>query len=103
MKVKMRVCQFSDEIEIVFLEEKGKDELYVARPVDIVFEKYEPGKSIEPTLRISRLMSHEFLEAWAKALDEHGIKTPKQLKAEGVLDATKYHLEDLRKLLKLHE
>lgn len=52
-------------------------------------------------IRISDYIAHEFFLALAEALDKQGIKTDKDAKIQGTLEATRYHLEDLRKLLKL--
>lgn len=46
-------------------------------------------------------MDQEVFKALAEALDEQGIKTDKDAKIKGTLEATRFHLEDLRKLLKL--
>jgi len=43
------------------------------------------------------------LQAFAEALSEHGIKTDNDHKIAGTLEATKYHLEDMRKLAKVKE
>lgn len=52
-------------------------------------------------MKIPSFFAPSFLAALAEALDKNGIKTDKDAKIQGTLDATKYHLEDLRKLLKL--
>jgi len=41
------------------------------------------------------------LQAFAEALSERGIKTDNDHKIAGTLEATKYHLEDMRKLAKV--
>lgn len=43
------------------------------------------------------------LQAFAEALDKHGIKTDNDHKIAGTLEATKYHLEDMRKLAKVSQ
>jgi len=50
------------------------------------------------TLRLGMMDAWYWLEALAEALDGAGIKTDKA-KAEGLLEATKYHLEDMRNLV----
>lgn len=52
-------------------------------------------------MRLSNLVAQDFLQALAEALDDRGIKTDKDAKIQGTLEATEYHLEDLRSLLKL--
>lgn len=46
-------------------------------------------------------MSLDQLRSFSNSLAELGIKTTNDHKNEGLLEATKYHLEDLRTLLKL--
>ena len=100
MKIKIHKNPYSDAIEfLIYKEQNGKK--YIAQPVEIIFEEHKEGKAIKPTLTIGGFFEGEFLNALAEALDEKGIKTDKDAKIEGTLGATRYHLEDLRKLLKL--
>ena len=50
-------------------------------------------------LKIPNIMAKEFFKAFAEALDEQGIKTENDFKIQGLLEATKYHLEDMRKIV----
>ncbi|MCR4307095.1 MAG: hypothetical protein NUV80_00885 [Candidatus Berkelbacteria bacterium] len=84
---------------LILDEQNGKK--YLAKPMKIVFEEYEYSVDVEPTLRLPDMNAQEFMRAMAEALDEQGVKTDKDSKIAGTLDATKYHLEDLRSLLKL--
>ena len=61
------------------------------------FEEIPP----EFIMTISNFLANDFLEALAEALDQQGIKTDKDAKIAGTLEVIKYHLEDMRKLLKL--
>ena len=45
--------------------------------------------------------AEDMLKALAAGLDAHGIKPAAEPEAAGELKATKYHLEDLRKLLRI--
>jgi hypothetical protein len=88
-------------VDILFYyDQNGKR--YIAKPVKLIFEELKEGVEIEPTLRIDRFMERDFLIALAEALQQEGIDTHREAKIEGLLEATKYHLEDLRKLLKLN-
>ncbi len=53
----------------------------------------------EPTFSIPN--GDEFIVAMQKALEDYGYKGNGESKNEGKLESTKYHLEDLRQLLKL--
>ncbi len=52
-------------------------------------------------LKIPNHLVEPLFRSFAETLDKRGIKTPNTHKIEGQLDSTKYHLEDLRKMLKL--
>jgi len=43
------------------------------------------------------------LKAFADALAERGVKTDNDHKIAGTLEATKYHLEDMRKIAKVSQ
>ena len=55
----------------------------------------------EYQLKIPHTIANELFESLAEALDSKGIKTDKDAKIQGTLEATKYHLEDMRKLLRI--
>lgn len=61
-------------------------------------KRFEP---IKPFMTLSVIMAQELLQSLSEALDKAGFTTPSTKKAEGLLEATKYHLEDMRKMLKL--
>lgn len=73
----------------------------VAQPVELIFKSAKPEEVSEPTLRLGEYYAHELLQALAEGFDSIGIRTDKDAKIEGTLGATRYHLEDLRSLLKL--
>ena len=52
-------------------------------------------------MKVPGYMANALLKSLAEALSERGVKTKMDATMEGQLDATKYHLEDLRKLLKI--
>ncbi len=64
----------------------------------------ERGKSVpaEYIMKIPGMMSAEFFQAFAEALAERGVRTHNDELNEGELKATKFHLKDLRTLLKLN-
>lgn len=74
---------------------------YVAKPVELVFEEAPKFSAVSPTLRFSSDCAPAFMKALAEALDGEGIKTDSDAKLSGTLEAQKYHLEDLRLMLKL--
>lgn len=72
----------------------------VAKHVELEFDKYEPGQKTErATLEIYGRQAKGLLEALSKELNRKGIKPESDSKLEGKLEATKYHLEDMRKLI----
>ena len=55
----------------------------------------------KPSIHLPGRLGEEVMQAMADAFSKRGIKTDNDHKIQGTLEATKYHLEDLRKLLKL--
>jgi hypothetical protein len=102
MKVKIYKNPYKAAIDILIYEER-EGKRYIAQPVTLVFKEWKEGETIEPTLTVAHFLEDEFLKALAEALDEKGIKTDKDAKIEGLLEATRHHLEDLRRLLKLRK
>ena len=76
----------AEAYEVVHFDEKGQK----------VFTHYKTGEMFSgPTLTLD--LSE--LKALGDAIAEIGIKTDSDMKREGLLEATKYHLEDFRKLV----
>ena len=57
------------------------------------------GNDVKPTLTIQSHLAQKLVEAFMGL----GIKPDAEARNEGELGATKYHLEDLRTLLKIRE
>ena len=72
---------------------------FVVRPLsDFILEELEEGVlSPKPTMSIPGALAQAFVDG----LIGEGIVPDREAKTAGLLEATKYHLEDLRNLLKL--
>ena len=79
--------------------EEGR-KIFMVKPVKMELEEVtEMGALPEPTILIPRYAREDFLQAFAAALNEKNIKTPDEHKLQGILQATQYHLEDMRRLV----
>ena len=90
-------------IEIAFVkQDEETGQRYIAKPVKIEFQEIKPHcEDTKPTMTLCGITADKFLQAMAEALDRKNIKTDKDAKIEGTLESTRFHLEDLRHLLKL--
>lgn len=89
--------------EIVFWERRG-DKIAVVEPMELKFTETAEGAFLtQPSLRIPYHMAPGFFKALAEVMDKEGIKTENDHKIQGLLEATKFHLQDMRKLLKLEK
>lgn len=95
MRIELEEVNFSHSVRVLLYEKRG-DEIYLAKPINLVFEKQQQGSIWEPTFTVYHAAS--FLKSMSEALHQMGIKPDHQSKTEGLLEATKYHLEDMRKL-----
>jgi hypothetical protein len=75
----------------------------VAVPVALEFVDWPEGAYADPTVVIPKELAVEFLSRAAEALDRVGVKTTDEARLGAALEATRYHLEDLRHLLKVDE
>lgn len=76
------------------------DKIQIAKPVDLIFETYDQGALPEATIRIGHFAAKSFLTGLAEELDHLGVKTERDAKLEGTLEATRLHLDDSRWLVK---
>ncbi len=87
---------YSGSKHIVIAKHEG-NRVYVAKKVNLEFEELPEGYFFkEPTLAIGWYHASDLMAAFKEALD--GEKLPVSA-VEGELKATKYHLEDMRKIL----
>lgn len=87
----------------IYLYEEYDGKKYLAKPINLEFSEIKEAVIMGPTIKIPYYDAKEFMESMAEQLDKDGIKTDKDAKIEGTLEATRFHLEDLRKLLKLNK
>lgn len=71
----------------------------VVKPINLEIITLENSESSEATFTLPEYEGRELLKDLAEELDKNGIKTSKDAKMEGTLEATRYHLEDMRKLI----
>ena len=86
-------AQFSKALYIYRKSPIGGTEILQGKEVVV----YKPGEIPEPSL----ILQPDILQGLLEAIMSMGIKPRDAGKTEGLLEATEYHLEDLRQLLKL--
>ncbi len=88
-------------VDLYIIDRQG-DHISVAEPVQLVF-KGVPEDAIGPgpTIRFPYRIGESFLTSMAETLSDMDVKTESDAKLQGTLEATKYHLEDMRELMKL--
>ena len=57
------------------------------------------GKEVKPLFVLPFGLADEFMQAMAELLHKHGFKAKGQPVLQNEIDAVKYHLEDMRKLV----
>lgn len=91
---------FSDfgafEKKIVFSFIEGRDR-FLINPISGERHKLDTGNAVPDDFAIK--LDSECIRALTEELSQLGIKTDSDAKLEGTLEATKYHLEDMRKML----
>lgn len=80
---------------------KGHVEFATMEDGHIMLHEGDRLGPVKPFLILNDYMAKELFQSLAEALGKSGYKTEINHKAEGLLEATKFHLEDMRKLLKL--
>ena len=101
MKVFLDLVDFAHTVNFLIWSGPGSDIMpgdrrLIAKPVKLEFIPWEPGTHVEPTFRIDG--GREFLQSLRDALDNLGVPGNRHAKVEGLLEAQKAHLEDMRKI-----
>ncbi len=102
LKLYVNLNRIERTVGLYFLDEcRGDNRIFAAKPIILEMVDVTEAHTYKPTLTLSRDVSIPFLKSMRESLDEYGIKGDNDFKIKGLLEAQKYHLEDLRKLLKL--
>ena len=101
MKVFLDLVDFEHTVNILLWDGPGSDMMpgdrrRIVKPVEFEFIEWKEGMHVEPTLRING--GREFLQSLRDALDNLGVPGNRYAKVEGLLEAQKAHLEDMRKI-----
>ena len=101
MKTYLQWSDFGHSLDILFTYEREGADPIVVQPV--LFErKVTPAEGLwKPTFSLNGRDARDFLKAIVEFADQNQIKPDSNAKLEGKLQATQYHLEDLRHLLKI--
>ena len=97
----LRYDEEFDGLKIWFVKQNPDRSWVVVNPMDLsMTSNYEPMATFpDPTLRMSGIEGRQFLQGLAEALVQAGFR-PDELKAhDKEMEAVKYHLEDMRKLV----
>jgi hypothetical protein len=98
MKVRIYSNPWDSLTNIAFLVQRN-GQWMIAKPMNLEFVPLKEGEVTPASLTLVPEVATEFLKALSQALDDRGIKTDSDAKLQGTLEATKFHLEDMRGLL----
>lgn len=78
----------------------GSGAAYLALPLNPVFERVDEGAIYpRPTISIDGFAAQEIMKDITNQFERKGIVPDSQERIEGVLEATREHLSDMRKLV----
>jgi len=99
VEIKIRDNPATGYLEFYFI--KGEDgKRFLAKPIELDYTPIKPGQMYPaPTLELPEFMAQEFLKELSNSLEKIGIQPEGVEKTKGILEATKYHLEDMRTLI----
>jgi len=92
----------SGAIALSFVKSDG-GQRYIAKPIVFEWQPLTEGQLTQPTLTLPNWEGEEILHKLADQLDSFGVKTDTDHRIAGTLEATRAHLADLRKLLKIDD
>lgn len=99
MKVKIWKDEAMFSLKMLFyVDNNGKRVIF--NPSTKRYTEYSEGMQISPD-DIMEIPGDDTLQQLAEEISKQGAKTENEYKLQGILDATKNHLSDMRQLLKL--
>lgn len=98
MKIQLNRNGLTGQVEML-LYYKVNEKVFVAKSVNMEMVQIEGHERIEPTLTFNMFEGDELLKDLLRQITDSGIKAPETAKTEGMLEATKAHLMDMRALV----
>lgn len=101
MRVRIERLEYSAAAGI-WIFERTQDRVAVAKPVTLEFVDQGDGGAFrlpDPTLTIPYSKEAEFFQNLADELRNQGVKPKDQHRLEGTIEATREHLNDMRRLV----
>ncbi len=99
MKFKIYTNPYTENVELFLYEVRANGQKAIVLPINPTYKLTDEGEKVEPTMILTPIAANELLNGLAESLDNAGIKPPSIHKLEGLLEATKKHLEDMRTLV----
>lgn len=65
----------------------------------VFVDEAQSTEGFKPTLRLNSMDAGALLKSLAEAINQHGVKTDSDARMSGLLEATRAHLSDMRKLV----
>ncbi len=83
----------------IYIYEERNGKMYLYQTTKLTIKECKAGTSEEPTIKFNYPIVNELLQALQEAIVSIGIKPKEGNKIEGLYEATKEHLNDMRKLV----
>jgi hypothetical protein len=83
----------------MYLVDERPDGRYIAQPVALVWEPLQEGAAPDPTMIFEHNRGEQFLKSMADELARAGFRADELKAKDTQVEAVKYHLEDMRKLV----
>lgn len=102
MQVKFENDYLHSSVKVYLFEDGNRARTFYSKGGEEA-HTVESGSQLKDEDIMFARIPNDALQAFAEALAERGIKTDNDHKIAGTLEATKYHLEDMRKIAKVKE
>ncbi len=98
--IEVERAMISDTLNI-YMAYESQGVITTFKSVELVMEPkpMKHGTMVAPTMSIPGMFAREFPMKMIDALTRKGYKSISDSKTEGLLEATKYHLQDMRNLV----
>ena len=99
VRIALEKSLYTDTVDLYLYTENTNGTISVAMPTEFVFTPIDETTLAQPTMRFRRGRGDEFLKSLSGALIRMGYQADELEVNAKQVDAIKYHLEDMRKLV----
>jgi len=99
IEVRVQRAMDMDAFNVLIFQRNPDGKMFTLKPMELEWVEVGSGHSLQPTMTIGGMLAGDLLDALIQEMGTQGIKTQRDSKTEGILEAQTKHLSDMRRIV----